>query len=81
MVEYAGAAHIADSQLRVTTGSQNDAGSLSPFGESHLLSVAKHAHFFIDEAHEVLHAIQNRLNLQLNGWPPRWRNLFFSTAD
>ena len=37
---------------------------------------AKHAHFLVDEAHEMLHPIQNGFNLQLNGWSPRWMNLF-----
>ena len=32
--------------------------------------VAMHTHFAVYEAHETLHEIQNRLNLQLNGWSP-----------
>ena len=27
-------------------------------------------HLAVDEAHKMLHAIQNRLNLQLNSWSP-----------
>jgi len=32
-----------------------------------LATVTLHAHLAVYEAHETLHMIQNRLNLQLNG--------------
>ena len=33
--------------------------------------VAWHAHIPVHEPDEVLHGVQNGLNLQLNGWSPR----------
>src|SRR5580700_3956188 len=40
-----------------------------------LLLVPVPAHLAVHETYEALHAIQNGLNLQLNGWSPRWMSL------
>ena len=46
-----------------------------------LLLAAMHAHRAVHKTDEALHLIQNGLNLQLNGWFPRWMSLCLTTAD